>query len=103
MTVPRAPIACSLDADDRVLRGKEWHEFLDRSVAASERRGSGVRLRLKDEAAVLAAIDLSRREKACCSFFEFRLELLPEAVWLEVTAPDEAASALDALLGTQPA
>jgi hypothetical protein len=49
---------------------------------------------------ILTAVDLARREKDCCAFFDFRLELLPDAIWLEVGAPDEAASLLDALVET---
>jgi hypothetical protein len=67
-------------------------------VAEAVRKQHGVLLRLQDgDDAVLIATDLARQEKACCPFFEFRLVLLPEAVWLEVDAPDDAASVLDEL------
>jgi hypothetical protein len=95
--VARVSIACSLSAGDASLRGVEWHRFLETRVVETRRSKAGVQLRLKDDAAVLAAIDLARREKACCAFFDFRLELLPEAVWLEVRAPEDAALILDAL------
>jgi MerR family transcriptional regulator, copper efflux regulator len=94
----RAPIACSLTAGDAALRGEEWRQFVERRVAQVERDGTVARLRLRDDGdAILEAVDLSRREKACCAFFDFRLELQPGAVWLEVTAPKEAAPILDAL------
>jgi hypothetical protein len=57
------------------------------------------RLRLEDGSdALLAATDLARREKACCSFFDFRLEILAEAIWLEVEAPPGAAAILDGIV-----
>ena len=58
-----------------------------------------MRVRLKDgDQVILNTIDLARREKDCCAFFEFRLELLPDQVWLEIGAPAEAAAILDALI-----
>ncbi len=47
---------------------------------------------------ILSAVDLARREKACCEFFEFRLELQADVVWLKVDAPAEASTILDALI-----
>jgi hypothetical protein len=92
------PIACTLSADDQTTRGDEWRRFLDANVTEVIRTESSARLRLLDgDAVILAAADLARREKECCAFFEFRLELLPDAVWLEVGAPAEAAFLVDAL------
>ena len=93
------PIACTLSEDDQMTRGDEWRRFLDANVIEVIRSESSARLRLLDsDAVILAAVDLSRREKECCAFFEFRLELLPDAVWLEVAAPAEAANLVDALV-----
>jgi hypothetical protein len=33
------------------------------------------------------------------AFFEFHLAILPEAIWLEIQAPAEAAQVLDELVG----
>jgi MerR family transcriptional regulator, copper efflux regulator len=99
--VTHVPIACALSADDASARGEEWRQFVASSVLDIERRGPSARLRLRDgDAALLLAADLARREKACCAFFEFRLALLPEGIWLEVDAPAEAAPILDELLRT---
>jgi hypothetical protein len=98
--VPRVPIACSLAADEAGNRIEEWRRLLDAGVAEVERTPGSARLRLHDDGAtLLAAIDLARREKACCDFFDFRLVPLPDAVWLEVDAPDDAAGVLDGLVG----
>jgi hypothetical protein len=97
--VTRVPIACALRVDDAASRGEEWRRFVAGSVVAVERSGTSARLRLRDgDDAVLGAADLARREKACCAFFEFRLALLPEGIWLEVDAPADAAPVLDELL-----
>lgn len=95
----RVPTACELSDDDADTRVEEWRQFLATEVVDVERSGRAVRLRLRDGGeGVLAGVDLAWREKACCSFFEFRLVPLPEAVWLEVEAPEEAAAVLDGLV-----
>lgn len=94
------PITCTLEADDASLRSAEWRRFLADNVAEIERSATSVRLRLKEDDGgnVLVVVDLARREKACCAFFDFRLVPLPEAVWLEVDAPLEAVAILDELV-----
>lgn len=96
----RVPIACSLAASDAGARVEEWKHFVNARVVETARDEGTVRLRLEDgEDTLLCAADLARREKACCPFFEFRLVLLAEAVWLEVEAPEDAAAILDGLIG----
>ncbi|MGH9099160.1 MAG: hypothetical protein ACRDV8_02895 [Acidimicrobiales bacterium] len=95
----RVPIACSLAADDTGARVQEWPHLLDTWVVEVERNGRAAHLRLEDgDDAVLFATDLARREKACCAFFELRLVILAEALWLEIEAPDYATAILDALV-----
>jgi hypothetical protein len=102
--VTSIPVACTLSADDTTARFDEWQQFLIGDVVEIARTGTVARLRLKEgDGALLGAADLARREKACCAFFEFRLVLLPEAVWLEVEAPDEATPILDELVSLGPA
>jgi hypothetical protein len=97
--VASVPIACSLDSDGAAARGEEWRRFIDHAVLEVLRVPAGARLRLKDEAGVVVgAVDLARKEGACCPFFEFRLALAPDAVWLEIDVPTEASFVLDALL-----
>jgi hypothetical protein len=92
------PIACTLDAADRAGRGAEWRAF-QREVVVERERVSNERLRLRLdpdlEGAVPRAVDLARREKACCGFFEFSLVILAGATWLEVVVPTEASDILD--------
>ncbi len=99
----QVPIACSLSSEGAVTRVDEWQRLLRELVDEVVRSGPVARLRLKDrDDAVLAAVDLARREKECCPFFEFRLVLLPEAVWLEMAAPEEAGVMLEGLTNRQP-
>ena len=94
------PVACSLTPGEAGDRVEEWRQFVNCQVVAVERGQRVIRLQLENSTdAVLAAADLARREKACCPFFDFRLVLLPEAVWLVVEAPEEAAALLNGLAG----
>jgi MerR family transcriptional regulator, copper efflux regulator len=93
------PIACALSAADAVTRRDEWSRFFAGDVTETVRTAHAARLRLQDrDGAILSAIELARREKECCAFFDFRLVVLPEAIWLEIDAPDQGAAMLDKLL-----
>jgi hypothetical protein len=99
VSVTQIPIACTLSAADKTTRGDEWRTFFATNAEEVVRTETTVRVRLKDGADVLVStVDLAGREKDCCAFFEFRLELLPDEVWLEIGAPAEAAAILDALI-----
>jgi hypothetical protein len=96
--VTQIPIACTLTAAEQLNRGDEWRQFLVEHVVEIDRSESSARLRLAHgDNVILIAVDLARREKACCAFFEFGLELLPDAIWLRVETPPEAATILDDL------
>jgi len=100
--VARVPIACTLSADDATERGAEWRDFVSRNVVGVVRPApSQARLRLRPgDEVVLAAVDLARREKACCAFFGLSIEPQPAANWLVIEAPEDAAPLLDQLLGS---
>jgi MerR family transcriptional regulator, copper efflux regulator len=102
LTVAHVPFSCSLTADDANTRVDEWRQFLRQRVVEIDRGDRCVRLRIEDgEDALVTAASLARSEKACCPFFEFRLVLLAEAIWLEIDAPEEAAAILDGLVDLQ--
>ena len=93
--VTSIPIACTLSASEQAGRGDEWRTLLVENVVELIRSDSSVRLRLADGDDVIAtAVDLARREKSCCAFFDFELELLADEVWLRIDAPREAATML---------
>ncbi len=93
----RPPIACTLSADAVEGRIDEWRRFLARSVQSFE-RPTPLLLRVELDASpgvVEAAADLARREKACCAFFAFSIDVEAEAPWLSVRVPPEARGTLD--------
>jgi hypothetical protein len=49
-----------------------------------------------------AAVDLARREKACCAFFEFSIEVEADASWLSVKVPPDAADTLEDFVSLLP-
>ncbi|HVA05804.1 MAG TPA: hypothetical protein VNG12_03585 [Acidimicrobiales bacterium] len=90
------PIACTLGASELPDRLAEWQAFFGDHVEGSEPVSEQrLRLRLRDsDAALLAAASLSRREKACCAFFEFSVELGVHERWLVVSVPPGAEETL---------
>jgi hypothetical protein len=90
------PIACSLTAaaaDDRI---DEWRRFLAACVDAAERTSpQQLRMHLTPTTGLAAAVDLAQREKACCDFFEFEIDIESDALWLSVRVPAEASLVLD--------
>ena len=92
----RIPIACTLTSESAAARLEEWRYFLAHSTGPAEKPGDlQLRVQLDGSAGTLeAAVDLARREKACCAFFEFAIEVAEGASWLSVTVPPDAADAL---------
>jgi hypothetical protein len=96
--VTKVPIACSLSSTDAGNRVSEWNEFLKTHVTEVERTPWTARLRLRDDDVTLStAIDLARREKVCCAFFEFRLAIHVDDLWLEIEIPNDAGVSMDDL------
>ena len=96
-TVVKIPIACTLTTEDAAVRVEEWRAFFTththevRALSATE---MAVRLG-DDDASLLAAADLARREQSCCNFFSFAIEIAPAARWLRVSVPADAAPVLE--------
>jgi MerR family transcriptional regulator, copper efflux regulator len=92
----KIPIACSLEAEQAENRIDEWRTFLAHSVTGAARDEESLRLRLtSSDQALLDAVDLAAREKACCGFFVFRIEVDADTRTLEVRVPSDAAAVLD--------
>jgi hypothetical protein len=88
----KVPVACTLSAADAGERVEEWRRFLATSTSAVERSSDRqLRVRLADTSKALhGAVDLARREKACCEFFEFSIDVEADASWLSVAVPADA-------------
>jgi len=92
----RQEIACSLSVDGVRERVAEWQGFFASSVDDVEQTTAD-RLRfrlLADPAALTGAVDLAQREKACCPFFDFSIEVESDRCWLAVGVPTEATAVL---------
>lgn len=93
------PIACTLEPSAVGDRVAEWRHLLG-SVTQRQKIDGGLALELPGRPEVASAVaDLAMREQSCCAFFEFSLRMGGDSLWLEVTAPDDAAPILEALFG----
>lgn len=100
----KVPIACTLTADDAGDRVEEWRAFLASDIEAVDGRPPDARLRLREgDDVLLRAVDLAEREKSCCSFFRFSVQLDEGRRWLRVEVPEDASAILGDLLSLVPA
>jgi len=106
MTRVPVPVACTLEADAAGDRVGEWRTFLATRVLEVRRDDPAVaRLRLAADRAdetLLVAADLAQREKACCAFFRFSVDLEVDSRWLRVEVPADAVGVLDDFFGGHP-
>jgi hypothetical protein len=103
MTRIPVPVACTLEPGAAVDRVGEWQSFLADRIDAVEHTGPAARLRLRaGDDILLAAVDLAQREKACCGFFRFAVELEADCRWLRIEVPPDAAGVLDQFLAGHP-
>jgi hypothetical protein len=98
------PIACTLTSEAALDRVDVWRQFFARSVTALERTSAQeFRFRLgASTQAVSDAVDLAQREKACCPFFEFSIQVEATSCWLVVRVPPEASVVLADFAGLAP-
>jgi hypothetical protein len=96
----RAPIACSLGTAELRDRQLELRDLAARALIRCERTAGGAVLLFRETSGEVefAVRDLARRESECCPFFDFVIESTAETVRLEVDAPEEARSFVDALV-----
>jgi hypothetical protein len=99
----RVPIACTLTSTDAMDRTAEWRHFLGECVVAASRTDHELRLTLAPEdATLLRAVDLAAREKACCAFFSFSIEIAADSRVLVIAVPAEGADVLDGMTALLP-
>lgn len=93
----RVPIACSLSAEGAQAQLNDWSELLARATVGG-RRTSPTELAFglaEDPIHLLEVVALARREKACCPFFRFSIELDVQSIELRISVPAAAAAVLD--------
>jgi len=98
------PDACSLPTAERPLRLAEFDDLFATAVRSVEAvTATRARLHLTGPTGLAATVrDLTGRETACCSFFEFAVTpeaaAEGEALTLDIGVPARYAAVLDALL-----
>ena len=96
------PLACSLTAADQANRRLEFDAILERGLLAREWTPSGIRLRFTPSPGLEEDLaDLTRREKQCCPFFEFRIDSLEGEIVLDVGAPVEGRPIVERLFALE--
>jgi DNA-binding transcriptional MerR regulator len=93
-----SPIACTLDGALMPSRLEDWQALLARVRSRSALSG-GVRLTFEADVPIGEMAELARAEQACCRFFSFAITVDDRGTALEVTAPEDARSIVDALFG----
>lgn len=93
MTQP-PPIACTLSTTDRSDREGWIARLNDRALLSRHRDGRRVLLTYKLDAAAEVQSVIAA-ERSCCSFLTFTVTTDDETVKVCITAPEEAAGALD--------
>jgi hypothetical protein len=90
------PMDCTLPTVEQPLRVAEFDALFATALHKVERvSATKVRLRLAS-AAEERARDLIARESSCCSFFTFTTDRTPEHLVVDIEAPANRASILDA-------
>jgi MerR family transcriptional regulator, copper efflux regulator len=92
------PIACSLSGDGMGERIEDWRTVLG-DVSGRLPLPGGVRLELRDRAAVADLATLVEAEQTCCPFFAFAITLDQRGLALEVTAPTDGQDLLATVFG----
>lgn len=91
-------IACTLTAGSMQSRIAAWHTLQDH-VVRRERIDGGVRLEFAASVATDELMRLVTAEQDCCQFFQFAVTVDTRGVALEVRAPTEAVSIVEAMFG----
>jgi hypothetical protein len=98
----REPLVCSLT--EQAARGQldEWRRLAsDPAVEVTRPSPTRLAFHVNDGLdRVGAVVGLAQREKACCPFFDFSLDIATDSVTLVVSVPDEGAPLLDELSRT---
>jgi hypothetical protein len=94
----KVPISCSLEPTEAKSQLDEWKQLrrvLDQVERVSPRR---LRLILLPDADVASVVALAQKEKACCPFFTFTIEIAADHLVFVVEVPADAIEILDNLV-----
>jgi hypothetical protein len=98
------PLVCSLTEQAALGQLDEWRQVAsDPVVAVTRPSPTRLELHLSDGLdQVGSLVGLAQREKACCPFFDFSLDIAADSVTLLVSVPEDGATLLDELSRTGP-
>jgi hypothetical protein len=96
-TAREVPIACTLDAGAMPERMAAW-QHLAAHVVERVDVPEGVQVRFGSAVSAAEVADLAAKEQACCSFFRFGVGIADGETTLDISAPPEARTMVDALL-----
>jgi hypothetical protein len=93
----RIPVACTLSDTAALGQLEEWRTVLAAPTVTRRRLSpTEVAVGLQgDFEKWEAVVRLAQREKACCPFFDFALQIDADAITLVVSVPEDAAPLLD--------
>jgi hypothetical protein len=94
----KVPISCSLEPAEAKSQLDEWQQL--RRVLRQVKRVSPRRLELflLPEADVASLVALAQKEKACCPFFAFTIEIAADHLVFVLAVPADAIGILDNLV-----
>jgi hypothetical protein len=94
------PIACSLEAYQRVARRERWLTLASRVLVAVETTERGLRLVFAAEDGVAAELqELAELERDCCAFAAWTVRADGDRVVLAVDAEGAAVAAVQGMFG----
>jgi hypothetical protein len=101
--VSTIPIACALTADAVLDRKAEWKALLATMVERIDLvRAHAILTLVGGTEALVATADLAGRERDCCPFFRFSLDIAASGSRLHIEVPPEAEEILTGLLELAP-
>src|SRR5262245_50919248 len=88
-------IACDMTGapDTPEERLAEYDRLFTQALVGRERTDDAVRLRLRADEGMEAWVrDLAAREKACCPFYDFSVDVTASEVWWDISLVDGVAA-----------
>ena len=95
---PTAEVACTLPIREAGARLSAFGELVGDRLEGVSRSGDRLRIRVRrdgDAELEAKASTWAIEEKGCCAFLGFEIESDPEAVTLDIIAPDGAGATLE--------
>src|SRR5437588_1693566 len=80
--------ACTLGPEELSDRRDQWRAVLASELVASERRSTGIELRLRAAPSTADTLrKLVQAERSCCSFLAWALAVSPQEIVLDIAGP----------------